>query len=796
MRHPAGHKDSRTSKRSPDRYDRPLSIGTRVPRIDAYAKVTGREKFAADYYGDDLVWAGVKRAGVPHARIEGIDLKRCREAPGVICALTHEHVAGTNRQGVIRKDQPVLADDKVRHCGDAIALVLAEDKESLERALSMVSMDLEPMPGVFDPEEALEENAPLVHEDHPGGNALLKGELQKGIGQAAAAECEVLLEGCFETSYQEHAYLETECGWAQQDEEGKLAIVCSTQTPFRDRMEVAEALGLDPVSVRIIAPYPGGAFGGKDGVTVQTLLGLAALHSGGRPVKMWWGREESFVAGTKRHPASMRYRLGAKWDGALHFLEAKLFFDTGPYDHLGGVVLTLALEHASGPYRIPNVKLEGYAVYTNNPVGGAFRGFGVPQVTGAVEQMMDMLAHRLSIDPVELRMKNALRRGDRSGVGKTLVSSTGLMECLDVVSKHPFWTDRDEWKSAAGPFKRRGVGMSAVMQASGYGPVVPDYANAKVELTQEGKIRVYCGVVDMGQGNASTNLQIAGSILAQTLEEMELVLPDTDRTLPSGSASASRCSYTFGNALIGAAETLKRRILQRAADLLMAQSADQLALVPGRVRCLGTGRELSLERMARLMDETERVAVHHFRAPVALDKLAVADDLRLHGMPHTLFSYGAHVTRVEVDELTGYVEVKDYLAVSDCGTVINPQIYEQQIHGGVAQGLGYVLMEDFRVTEGAVGTPNFATYLIPTAPDIQDIESIAVEIHEHTGPFGLKGVGEIATNGPLPAVSNAVADACGVRFDRFPLTPERVLMGMRTAEHGKESREYQLQTER
>ncbi len=755
--------------------DRSLSIGTAVPRFDAYEKVTGKTKFAADYYEEGVVRAGVKRAGVPHAFVKSLDVEEAGKVPGVIRILTHRDVSGTNRQGVVRKDQPVLVDDKVRHCGDAVALVLAETKAALADALELINVAYDPLPGVFDAEDALRETAPLVHEDHPGGNVLLKGDLKIGAGEAAQSECDVLLDACYETQRQEHAYLETETGWARMEEGGKLVIVCSTQTPFRDRTEVAEALGIDAARVRIIAPYVGGAFGGKDGVTVQTLLGLAAMHSEGRPVKMWWDREESFLAGTKRHAARMYYRLGAKNDGTLHYLNVRLYFDTGPYDHLGGVVLTLALEHSGGPYRIPNAVLKGWAVYTNNPIGGAFRGFGVPQVTAAIEQMVDMLAEKLGMNPLELRLKNALKRGDRNCVGKTLVCSTGLMECLETLQDHCLWQERQEWKSRAESFKRRGVGVAAVMQASGYGPVVPDFANAKVELTEDGKVRVYCGVVDMGQGNAATCAQIAGSILGQDSTRMELVLPDTDRTLRSGSASASRCTYTFGNALIGAAEILKDRILQRAADLLMARGAEELALIPGAVRHVRTGREFSLARIAEFLNDAERIATSHFRAPIAADDIGAPDDLRLHGLPHTLFSYGAHLALIEVDELTGAVEVTRYVAVSDCGNVINPQTYEQQIHGSVVQGLGQALSEEFEVSEGRVLTPNFFTYYVPTAMDVPEIESVPVEIYEHTGPFGLKGVGEIAINGPLPAVANAVADACGTRLLRWPLTPERVL---------------------
>lgn len=749
-------------------------IGASLPRSDASDKVTGRLKYAADFYAKDMVWAGVKRAGLPHGRLRGIDAARARALPGVLCVLTHEDVAGTNRQGVVRKDQPVLVDHKVRHCGDPVALVLAESKEILAEAVRLIRIDFEPLPGLFDPEAALAESAPLVHEDNPDGNVLLKGHLKTGSASEAEKDCDIIVEAGFETQRQEHAYLETEAGWARLEEGGKLVITCSTQTPFRDRMEVCEALGLDPSRVRIVAPYAGGAFGGKDGITVQSLLGLAALHSGGRPVKMWWNREESFLSGTKRHPARMRYRLGAKGDGTLHYLDVEFHLDTGPYDHLGGVVLALALEHAGGPYRIPNADIRGGCVYTNNPMGGAFRGFGVTQVTAAVEQMIDMLAARLKTDPLELRWKNAVKLGDKNCVGKTLVSSTGLIDCLEVSAQHPIWMDREAWKAEAGSFKRRGVGLAAVMHATGYGPVVPDYANAKLKLTREGRIAVYCGVVDMGQGNATTNLHIVGALLNQKAESIDLIQPDTDRTLPSGSASASRCTYTFGNALIGAAGIIKDRILQRAADLLMIRDRDDMVLVPGAVKHLPSGREIPLAKLATFLNDDERTAVHHFRAPVARDYLGVDENLSLHGLPHTLFSYGVHVAAVEVDELTGVVDVKQYLAISDCGRVINPQIYEQQIHGGIAQGLGLALSEDFDVLDGRVLTPDFATYLVPTAPDIPEIESVAVQIHEPTGPFGLKGVGEISTNGPLPAVANAVWDACGVRCSRSPITPERV----------------------
>lgn len=759
----------------------PLEIG-RPPRLDAAAKASGAEKFACDHYPPGLLWAGVKRAGLAHARLRGLDLAAARALPGVVAVLTAADVPGVNRQGVVQKDQPVLVADKARYVGDALALVLASDQETLARALRLVRADLEPLPGVFDPEEALKLGAPLVHEERPQGNLLLEGRVVTGQGAAALEACPVLVEASYDLPRQEHAYLETENGWAQRGEDGRVTIVVSTQTPFRDRAEVAEVLGLEPGQVRIVAPYAGGAFGGKDGITVQSLLGLAALHAGGRPVKMWLEREESLLASSKRHPARLHYRLGADQEGRLQALAMRAVYDTGPYDHLGGAVLTLGLEHAAGPYRIAHVDLHGLAVYTNNPLSGAFRGFGVPQVAAAMEQAMDLLAGRLGLDPLELRRRNALRRGDINPVGVTLTGSTGLAACLEEVAAHRLWRGGQAWRKEAPPGRRRGLGLAAVMHGLGYGPIIPDVANAKIELTAEGVFRVYCGVVDMGQGNAGTCLQLAGMVLGQDLAGLELVLPDTDRTLPSGSASASRTTYVFANALLPAATALKERLLARGADAMFAASPAEMALLPGRLKHLPSGRELDLKRLASLLDPAERTASHRYRAPVVPERPSPDPALQLHGLPHGVFSYAVHLARVEVDELTGLVRVCDYLVAADCGQVLNPQIWEQQMQGGVAQGLGYALLEDFPAPEGLPQCRDLSTYLIPTSLDLPEIECLAVPTWEQSGPLGLKGCGEIGIDGPLPAVGNALAQALGRHLSEAPFTPERVLAALNQTE--------------
>ena len=758
---------------------RPLQIGESEPRADAPAKAAGRERYAIDFYEEGMLWAGVKRADIPHAVFEGIDMEAALKVPGVVDILTAKDITGSNRQGVARRDQPVLVNDRIRHRGDGVALVIAENREALRMAVQRITVKAAPLPGVFDFETALREDAPRIHEGYPDGNILLKGHLETGDGASALEACAHVVEATFELPYQEHAYLETEAGWAVMRKDGMVEITASTQTPFRDRAEIAGALGIEEERIRVIAPFCGGAFGGKDGITVQSLLALAALKYPERPVKMWWEREESFVASAKRHRARCHYRLGAGADGRFHALAAEIFYDTGPYDHLGGAVMALGLEHAGGPYRIPNTRLKAWAVYTNNPVGGAFRAFGIAQATAAMEQMVDMLAEKTGLSPLEIRRINAVNRGDKTPLGVTLQTSTGIGQCLEILQGHRMWRDRAAWKNEAGPFKKRGVGLAAVMHGMGYGPVIPDVANARIELTRDGRFQVACGVVDMGQGNASTFLQIAGDILSQDRKHLILVLPDTARTLPSGSASASRTTYTYGNALIKAAFLLRERLLKRCADLMMVSDLGELALIPGAVCHVTTGREFTLGEIARVMDGNERVAVAHFRAPQSRELPDIDPNLRLHGIPHVVFSYGAHLVGVEVDLLTGDIAVKQYLAVSDCGRILNPQLFEQQVQGGIAQGLGYALMEEIPVEEGEMKTVNFSTYLLPTALDIPDMTVIAAGGHEATGPYGLKGVGEMPTSGPLPAVANAVADACGIRLRHFPMTPERVFAALK-----------------
>ena len=513
------------------------------------------------------------------------------------------------------------------------------------------------------------------------------------------------------------------------------------------------------------------------GATVQCLLALAALHAGGRPVKMQWNREESMVAGYKRHPCRLHYRLGASHDGCLQAFDCSLVYDTGAYAHLGGEVMELGMEHAGGPYRIPHVLIEGRCVFTNNPVAGAMRAFGVCQVAFAMESMMDLLAQRLNLDPLALRLRNALIDGDVNCAGMRLTTSTGIAGCLEMLRAHPLWQQRQAWKAQAPPYTRRGVGLAAVFNAAGYGGKVRDAAIAKVELTAEGRIVVHNAVADMGQGNGSAFVQMAGHILNQDADQLELRQPDTRTAYPSGSASAGRTTYTFGNALIKACEELRERLINRAGLLLFLDDDRDLCLAPGRVIHPPTGRAIPFAQLAVFMPQEDRVCISQFVAPVCEHPPDTSKGFFI-GFPHVLFAYGAHLVRVEVDLLTGRIRTCEYVAATDGGTVLNPCLFDQQIQGGVAQGLGYALMEDVVRCEGKVASDNLTTYLIPAALDLPDIGSLRYPGTEASGPFGLKGVGEVAMNGPLPAVANAVDDACGIRLHHAPLTPERILLAL------------------
>jgi len=748
-----------------------------IPRADALQKAVGAERYSADVTPPGCLWAGARRAGAAHALLTGLDLTAARATPGVVAVLSRSDVPGTNRQGIVHKDQPVLCGERVRHRGDPVALVVAESREALALALSRIKPEFSPLPGVFDPAAALGPDAPLVHPGRPDGNLLAYGLVEKGDAPTALDDCAVTVSGEFFTPMQDHVFLELPNGTARVTPAGVLDMIVSTQAPFRDRFEIAHALGLNPWNIRVRAPYLGGGFGGKDGATVQCLLALAALNAGGRWVKMVWDREETFLAGYKRHAAVIRLTLGADADGALRALSGSLLFDAGPYAHLSGEIMALGLEHAGGPYRIPHARLEGSCAYTNNPVGGAFRGFGVLQAGFAIERLMDDLAVRLGRDPAGLRLQNALGRGEANAIGVIPEPGAGADDCLNAVLEHPAWTGREAWKRQAPPFTRRGVGVTTMQNAMGYGRGLPDAAAAKLEMTKQGTFRIYNSVPDMGQGNASAFVTLAAQALHQAPEAFALVQPDTRHCLPAGSSSASRTTYTFGNALLGACRAMEAKLRARAALVLLCDDPARLVLSPGQAADPATGAAVPLARLGALLPRDDRLCVDQFVMPVVENPPDTGRQFKL-GFPHRFYSHGACLCAVEIDELTGRVRLARCVVSVACGRVLSRQGVEQQIQGAAAQGIGLALFEDPALKDGCLGAGDLSRYLIPTALDLPDVECLIVPDDEPTGPLGLRGMGEVGVHGPGPAIAQALFDAAGIWVAHLPVAPEDILAAL------------------
>ena len=760
--------------------DESLKVGRSTPRFDAPGKVAGTEKYAADYYPKNFLVAGLVRSPHAHAKILDIDISEAKALKGVTAVLTHFDVKGSNRLGIVVKDQPILAKDIVRFIGDAVALVLADNCSVLEEAIAKIQVSYEILPGIFHPRDAISNDALKIHEEWKNGNILLDGKIEVGNVKNTLAFCAHKTAIELKLGCQEHACLETEVGVAMLDTDGNLVITASTQSPFRDKSELACALNLSPERIHIIAPHIGGAFGRKDGITVQGYLALGALNSGGRPVRMQFSREESTVTGTKRHAAEVQIELGCDEKGRLSALHCNILMDTGAYASFGGEVLTLALEHAGGPYSIPNVTIEGKVVYTNNVPAGAFRGFGVPQVTACLEQAIDELAKTVKIDPLEFRLLNAVRQGEKNSAGVHMTQSVGLTECLEAIADSPEWKERHVWLNSAAPFTRRGVGLVAVHHAQGFGPLVPDTATAKIELGEDGCFIIYAGVADMGQGNTTTYLQMAGDILRQGFDRLKLVLPDTQKTLSSCSSSSSRTTFTFGNAIIGAAKLLAERILNRACLMLPFQSPprinkEELRLLPGRVQHIPSGCEFSLKSLASRMEKSERVSLYSYTCPTNVQDTSFVKNLALHGYPHRVYSFCVQLVRLHVDTCSGEITIDDILSCIDAGCVINPKLLEQQIEGAIAQGIGYTLCEKLVLEKGEVLSKDFSTYLIPTALDMPELRTIMLSIEEKDGPFGMKGAGEIGLAGILPAVGNALHGITGRRLLKNPIDRGQVI---------------------
>ncbi|MDD5557178.1 MAG: molybdopterin-dependent oxidoreductase [bacterium] len=747
-------------------------IGKRIPRIDARAKVDGSLRYPSDLSAEGMIWGRVLRSAHPHARILSIDTAEAERLPGVVAVLTHKDVGGTNRFGIERQDQPVLCEDRVRYVGDAVALVGAETKEIAERALDLIRVEYEPLTLLDDPRAALEPGAVRLHE---GGNVVHELHFTRGDAAAGFAAADLVVERTYRTQMMDHAFLECEAGLARLGDDGVLTVECCGQYAFRDVTQIARALDYPPEKIRMIEPYTGGAFGGKDEVTVQIHLALLALKTR-RPCKIWLSREEHFISCTHRHPVEIRMKTGVARDGKLVAHEVQALQDGGAYASLTGPVLCLVVEHCCGPYLVPNLRVDGWAVYTNNGMSGAYRGFGATQAHVAMESQMDLLARGLGMDPLGLRARNVIRKGDTFGIGQEMVMAFAVDKTIERAMAHPLWRDRERIRGAAGDgagaarrWKRRGIGVATCFQGSGLGKGLPDYAATTIELAGDGSVNLFQGTIEIGQGSYTGLAQVAAEILDIPIERITFIGGDTGRTLDSGTTTASRVMYAAGEATLRAARDLVAKMKERAAGP-MGAPAESLAAGGGAIVSGDGRRSMSFAEIAALPGGPIR-GEGWFHIPAADREFSM-------GLPHLVFCSNTQIVLVEVDTLTGEVAVLKAVAFPDCGTVINPINVEGQSEGGIVMGIGYALYEENVLEKGRFMNTGLSTYIVPSSWEAPEIETIPVEEPEGTGPFGARSVAEVVTTPTAPAILNAIEDAIGIRFTEMPVTPEKIVAAL------------------
>jgi CO/xanthine dehydrogenase Mo-binding subunit/aerobic-type carbon monoxide dehydrogenase small subunit (CoxS/CutS family) len=744
-------------------------VGRLHPRPDAVDKVTGGAMFTDDLKFEDMLHARVKRAGVPHAILRRLDVERARNLPGVVAVLTAEDIPGETNHGLVIYDWPTLVgvDESVRYVGDAVAIVAAETREIASRALDEIDTEYEPLPIVSDPVQARQEETSVIHDS---GNLLKHIKVRKGSVGLGFQQADLILEHTFHTQTTDHAFLEPECSIARPLPDGRMEIYVGSQIPYADRSQVARVLGWPEERVRIVGQLMGGGFGGKEDIAGQIHAALLANVTG-RPVKLLFDRHESLLAHPKRHATQIRVKVGAMQDGSIRAIETELYGDTGAYASLGEKVMTRATTHSSGPYDIPHVRADCYAMYTNNPPSGAFRGFGVTQSCFAVESLMDELAERVGLDPVYLRRRNALRVGSVTNTGQLLRESVGLIECIDKVDaamrnlggEAPFVSREVEGEQHL----RRAWGFALGYKNTGLGGGAPDNANAEVELYSDGTLEVRTSSAELGQGLVTVLQLIVAEEFSISPDRVKVLVMDTDLTPDGGPTTASRQTYVTGNAALCAAQTLREAIRTTLGEKFDHHPAD-IKFEEG-LAILG-GRTIPMGEVVRILQNEGREAraLYEYWAPET-KPLGEGGDM------HFAFSFGAQAAEVEVNTRTGEVRVLRVIAANDVGKAINPLGLQGQIEGGIVMGIGNAMTENFILEDGYVFTDHMARYRIPSIVQTPEIVSFVVEHPTKDGPYGAKGVGELVSIPTTPAITNAIYNAVGVRIDRLPVDQEFIL---------------------
>ena len=722
------------------------TVGKSLPRVDARGKVTGESPYSGDLTMKGMLHMKILFAGRPHARIQWIKTGKAEAAPGVAAVYTSKDVP-VNEYGLQWMDQPVLCGpvppggkpgtDVVRFIGDQVAAVVARTEAEAAAALKLIEVGYEDLPVVTDPEEAMKPGATRVHEHIGDSNVCVHYKIRKGNVEDGFARADVIVEGEYRTPVQEHAYLQPEAGLAYIDDEGRITIECGGQWTHEDRHQVAHALNMPNESVRIVYPAIGGAFGGREDMSVQIVLALAAwkLH---RPVKIVWSRQESMIGHGKRHASVLRAKWGATKEGKLVAAESEMIADGGAYMYTSNKVLGNSTITSSGPYFIPNIKTDVYGVYTNNVPGAAFRGFGAPQALFMVESQMDKLAEKLGMDPVEFRLKNALRDGDTMGPGTPSPSPVSVVQCIEAAAEKFEWNEGKPKDNGASHLKR-GRGFAAGFKNVGFSFGYQENCWAKIEIhgnTEIERVVLHHAGAEVGQGTHTVMMQMAAEAVGVPYEKVKMIASDSATMENSGSVSASRMTFMSGNSIRGAAEVALKK-----------------------------------------WQAEERPAVGEFKylAP----KTNQFDKETGYSTPNFAYAFVAQAAEVEVDTETGHVRVVRFVSADDVGQAINPALVQGQVEGAVVQAQGYAVLEDYKTKSGYVLTDQLSTYLIPTILDIPEkVETVIVEVADPNGPWGARGLGELPFLSVAPAIGAAIHDATGVWIDEFPFTPERVLKAL------------------
>ena len=755
----------------------PGGVGASAGRPDATPKVTGQFAYGSDLWMDDMIWGVTLRSPHPYARIRSIAIADALATGGVYAVLTHADVPGQNVCGLEHADQPVLADGVVRYQGEPVALVAANHPEIARQAAKKIAVDYEVLRPVTDARQALEPAAPRLHPRIPRGNLVRHLKIRKGDPEPAA---DVVVTGTYQVGMQDQAFLGPEAGLAVPDGHGGVDLYVATQWLHVDQRQVCAALGLRPDQVRLVLAGVGGAFGGREDLSMHVHACMLALHTG-KPVKMSYNRQESFFGHVHRHPAQMRYEHGAARDGTLVYVKAEIYLDGGAYTSSTPAVVGNAGTMGIGPYVVPNVHVDCYGLYTNNPPCGAMRGFGSVQAAFGYEAQMDKLAAALGLDPVELRCRNAISMGGEAPTGQIVDSAAPVTELLRRVQAMPLpgTAGSPDASGAGGPDLRglpggvantthgegvaRGVGYAVGYKNVGFSEGYDDYSTARVRLevtAGEPVVTVHTAAAEVGQGLVTIEQQICRTELGV---DQVVVSPADTAAGSGGSTSASRQTYVTGGAIKAACERVRQRVLDLARRRL---GGDATGLAGG---CVLTGA--GPVPMARILGDGEAVEEtvewrHRPTYPV--------DPETGQGFAHVQYAYAAHRAVVDVDTELGLVKVIELACAQDVGKAVNPQAVEGQIHGGSAQGLGLAIMEEIQVRDGRIANPSFTDYLIPTILDMPPMRVDVLEYPDPNAPYGLRGVGEPPTISSGPAVAAAIRAATGLDLRRIPIKPEHI----------------------